>query len=200
MAFCSRCGAQVPDGAGFCPACGTPVGAGSGPQSVPASGLTALTKEAGAQEYWVKRVIAYAIDAIVVYVVIFLVAAAVAIPSFFASVFVPGYSSPAVAFGALLGPLAGLILVLYFTLAEATYGKTIGKSVMGLRVAVDGSSRRPNVGLSFFRNLSKIYWILLLLDVILGLALDPGYDRKWSDKYLGTRVVPSDHGGPGLAM
>jgi uncharacterized membrane protein len=27
MAFCSKCGAQVADGAGFCPACGTAVGA-----------------------------------------------------------------------------------------------------------------------------------------------------------------------------
>jgi uncharacterized membrane protein len=26
MAFCSKCGTQIPEGAGFCPACGTAVG------------------------------------------------------------------------------------------------------------------------------------------------------------------------------
>jgi uncharacterized membrane protein len=30
MAFCSKCGTQVPDGAGFCPSCGTTVSAGGG--------------------------------------------------------------------------------------------------------------------------------------------------------------------------
>lgn len=32
MAFCSKCGAQVADGAGFCPACGTAIGAQSASQ------------------------------------------------------------------------------------------------------------------------------------------------------------------------
>jgi len=30
MAFCSKCGTQVPDGAGFCPSCGTTVSASGG--------------------------------------------------------------------------------------------------------------------------------------------------------------------------
>jgi RDD family len=59
----------------------------------------------------------------------------------------------------------GHLFVLYFTFAEATYGKTIGKAVMGLRVTADGGGR-PNLGTSFLRNLSKINWVLLLLDVI----------------------------------
>ena len=186
MAFCSKCGAQIPAGAGFCPACGTPAAAG---QQVPASGLTALTRDARAQEYWVKRLIAYAIDAAVVYLVIGLATAAVALPSFFASIFVPGYSSPSFPFGAFFGPLADLFLVLYFTLAEVTYGVTIGKRVMGLKVVAEGGVR-PTLGAAFLRNVSKIYWVLLLLDVVLGLALDMGYTRKLSDKFLGTSVVP----------
>lgn len=27
MAFCSKCGSEIPEGTGFCPACGAPVGA-----------------------------------------------------------------------------------------------------------------------------------------------------------------------------
>jgi uncharacterized membrane protein len=30
MAFCSKCGTQVPEGAGFCPSCGTMASAGGG--------------------------------------------------------------------------------------------------------------------------------------------------------------------------
>jgi len=36
---------------------------------------------------------------------------------------------------------------------------------------------------------SKIYWVLLPLDVILGLALEAGYTKKLSDTYLGTSVI-----------
>jgi uncharacterized RDD family membrane protein YckC len=47
-------------------------------------------------------------------------------------------------FGAYFGTFAGLLLVLYFTFAEATYGKTIGKAVMGLRVTTDAEVGRPS--------------------------------------------------------
>ena len=86
-------------------------------------------------------------------------------------------------FGAYFGAFAGLLLVLYFTFAEATYGKTIGKAVMGLRVTTE-SGGRPTIGASFLRNLSKINWVLLL-DVISGLVLDVGYTKKFSDRHLG---------------
>lgn len=32
MAFCTKCGAQVPDGTGFCSSCGAPIGAPAGQQ------------------------------------------------------------------------------------------------------------------------------------------------------------------------
>jgi hypothetical protein len=44
-------------------------------------------------------------------------------------------------------------------------------------------------GTSFLRDLSKINWVLLLLDVVLGLALEPGYTKKFSDRLLGTSVT-----------
>ena len=154
------------------------------------SGLSTLTRDSAAQEYWVKRLLAYVIDAIIVYAAIGLIAAATVLPAFLMGVFVPG-SSPHVAFlGGFLGTVSSLILVLYFTCAEATYGKTIGKGVMKLKVTTEGGGR-PSLGTSFLRNLSKINWVLLLLDVILGLALETGYRRKFSDRYLGTSVTQS---------
>jgi len=155
---------------------------------VPISGISTLSRDAKAQEYWFKRLLAYVIDAVVVYAVVGLAAAAAVLPGFFAGLFVPGYSPQIFPFGAYLGTFASLLLVLYFTLAEATYGKTIGKGIMGLHVSTE-SGGRPALGASFLRNVSKINWVLLLLDVILGLALEVGYTRKFSDRYLGTSVI-----------
>jgi uncharacterized RDD family membrane protein YckC len=161
----------------------------AGGQQVPISGISTVSRDPKAQEYWVKRLLAYVIDAIVVYAVIGLAAAAAALPAFLAGVFVPGYSPRIFPFGAYFGTFAGLLLVLYFTIAEASYGKTIGKKVMGLRVAAEDGGR-PTLGTSFLRNLSKINWVLLLLDVILGLALEVGYTKKFSDRFLRTSVTP----------
>jgi uncharacterized RDD family membrane protein YckC len=130
--------------------------------------------------------LAYVIDAIVVYAVIGLAAAA--LPAFLKGVFVPGYSPQIFPFGAYFGTFAGLLFVLYFTSRSATYGRTIGKAVMGLRVAME-SGGRPNLGTSFLRNLSKINWVLLRLDVILGLALEVGYTKKFSGRFLRTSVT-----------
>jgi uncharacterized RDD family membrane protein YckC len=194
MAYCSKCGTPIPIGARFCPSCGTPAQAPSPPFSagvhspMPDSGFRTLTRDSVAQEYWVKRLLAYVIDAIIVYAVIGLIAAATVLPAFLMGVFVPG-SSPRMPFlGGFLGTVSSLILVLYFTLAEATYGKTIGKRVMGLRVAMDSGGRLP-LGSSFLRNLSKISWVFLILDVILGLVLETGYKKKYSDRFLGTSVI-----------
>ena len=186
MAFCSKCGAQVPEGAGFCPSCGSPMGGASG--QVPVTGISSLTRDPVAQEYWVKRLVALVIDAIIVYAIIGLAVAAVAIPAFIAGLFVPG-SSPHISwFGGFFGTFASLLFVLYFTIAESAYGRSVGKLVMGLRVT-SGGGGRPTIGTSFLRNLSKINGVLLLLDVILGLALEPGYTRKFTDRYLGTSVI-----------
>jgi uncharacterized RDD family membrane protein YckC len=153
------------------------------------SGIATISRDANAQQYWVRRLIAYVIDAVMVYAVIGLIVAATVLPSFLAGILVPGYSPPTFPFGGFFGTFAGLLFVLYFTFAESTYGKTIGKGVMGLKVTT-ASGGRPPLGVSLLRNISKINWVLLLLDVILGLAMEVGYTKKFSDRYLGTSVVP----------
>lgn len=193
MAFCTKCGAQIPDGSMFCPSCGVPTqGAasapGGSPSPSPATGLSALMAERTAQEYWLKRLVAFVVDAIIVYLVVGIIVAAAALPAYFTSLFVPGATANVSFFGGFFAAIANLLFVLYFTVAEAEYGKTVGKHFMGLHVQTD-SGQRPNMGTSLLRNVSKIYWVLLLLDVVVGLALDVGYTKKFSDKYLGTRVV-----------
>ena len=82
----------------------------------------------------------------------------------------------------------GLLYVLYFTIAESMYGGTIGKMMVGLKVtAVNGE--RPSLESSFIRNISKIYWVLLVLDVIGGLFIAKDPHQKYSDQIAQTTVV-----------
>jgi len=71
---------------------------------------------------------------------------------------------------------------------ESSSGASIGKGVFQLKV-VSKSGTKPTFGDAFVRNLSKIYWLLLILDVIVGLAVSKEYNQKYSDHFLGTSVV-----------
>jgi uncharacterized RDD family membrane protein YckC len=182
--FCASCGKEIPAGATFCPSCGAPVQAGTtGAPAQSVSGFETLTKDQKAQEYWIERLIALFIDAVIVYVVLGIITLLVAIPAFLTG----GLG----VFGAVFGGLAflwGIIFVLYFAAMESSSGASIGKKVFHLKVT-SKTGANPTFGEAFIRNLSKIYWLLLLLDVIVGLALSKGYQQKYSDHFVGTTVV-----------
>ena len=143
-----------------------------------------MMKENSAQIYWVRRVIAYVIDATIVFFVL-LILVAIAIVPFLV------LSGPGV-FGAILGSvftfLFGVILFLYFVVFEVLAGASIGKRVMGLKIVASGG-RPPNAVEALVRNVSKLYWLLLILDVIVGLAVSKTYTQKYTDKLMGTSVV-----------
>jgi uncharacterized RDD family membrane protein YckC len=160
---------------------------GAGPQQAlpgPVSGVDAVIKEGGAQIYWVRRILSFVVDCVIVFVAVGILVALAALPILI-------LSGPGV-FGAFLGSfftfLAGVVLVLYFTAAEVLSGSSIGKRILGLKVVASGG-RLPNAGEALIRNLSKIYWLLLLLDIIVGLATSRDYTRKYSDKLMGMSVV-----------
>lgn len=195
MDYCSNCGKPLPEGAQFCPFCGIAVQASASTEkatgaatTTPRSGIDALGKDVRAREYWAKRIVAFVIDAIIVGVAITAITAAVAFSAFFtgpltidrlfSSFWVAGVSSA----------VSGLVLVLYFAIAETAYGTTVGKAILRLKVTTD-AGRIPSLGTSFIRNISKIYWVLLLLDVVVGLAMEAGYKKKFSDRYANTQVV-----------
>ena len=184
MAFCASCGKELPANATFCPNCGASVGATSQPSSqAPMSGIDAIAKDSKAQQYWVERFVAFIIDAVIVYVILAIITVAIAIPALL--------SGGATFFGAVFGGIAflwGIIFVLYFTFSESTQGASIGKKIFHLKV-VSKTNANPTFVEAFIRNLSKIYWLLLLLDVIVGLATSKGYQEKFSDHYVGTKVV-----------
>lgn len=185
--FCAKCGKELPEGVAFCPNCGAPVqGTATAAQpSAPVSGFDTLTKDQAAQQYWVQRFVAFIIDAFIVYVVLAIITLVIALPFFF--------SGFGVAFAFFFGTyalLGGLIFVLYFTVLESNSGASFGKRVFKLKV-VSKAGANPTIGEALVRNISKIYWLLLLLDVIVGLAMSKGYQQKFSDQYIGTKVTHS---------
>jgi uncharacterized RDD family membrane protein YckC len=184
MVFCSKCGKELPEGAIFCPNCGASVQASAtaSAPSPPISGFETLTKDQKAQQHWILRLIAFIIDAVIVYLILAVLTFLVALPALFTG----GLGIFAAFFGG-VSIVWGIIFVLYFAFAESTYGASIGKHVLGLKV-VSKTNTKPNFAEAFIRSLSKIYWILLLLDVVIGLAISRGYQQKLSDYYMGTTV------------
>jgi len=86
--------------------------------------------------------------------------------------------------------LWGIIWVIYSTVMEASsWQASLGKKVMGLQVQMLDSSKAP-FGKTFMRNISKIFWPILLIDWIIGIAT-PGRDprQRYFDRIAGTTVV-----------
>lgn len=188
MVYCWKCGTELREDAGFCSKCGASVRGTMGVQSP--TGFELLRDDKTVQNHWARRLIAYIIDVAIVTVVLTIIAIIVSIPLLIGLGFPAVGTFPAVWaawWGLWLGGPISLVLFLYFLLAEGLYGRTIGKEIMGLRVVrVDG--KPMDIRSSFIRNISKIYWVLLLIDVAVGLGTHGEMSQKWSDRYIGTKV------------
>jgi uncharacterized RDD family membrane protein YckC len=147
------------------------------------SGIDALMKDRKAQEYWFRRFIALVVDAVIVFIILAIITAVAALPFLLFNRF-----APFTWFFGTFSALWGLILVFYFAISESTSGASFGKRVFNLRV-VSKRGSTPTLAEAFVRNLSKIYWLLLLLDVIVGLAVSKNYQQKYSDQFVGTAVI-----------
>jgi uncharacterized RDD family membrane protein YckC len=134
----------------------------------------------------VKRIVAYVIDVVAVSVVVYLFLLVVAFSSV-PSVFF-GQTFPFAWFwGFWLGGIASLIVLAYFVLAETLFERTLGKELLGLKVTrLDG--KRVDLWSSFVRNISKISFILLVIDLAAGLGTHGDGRQKYSDRYIGTTV------------
>jgi uncharacterized RDD family membrane protein YckC len=190
MVYCWKCGTELRENAGFCPKCGASVRGTMGVQSP--TGFELLRDDKAVQNHWARRLIALVIDAAIVTVALVIIAVVVSIP------FLVNLSLSSTTVGAIpawwgawwgfwLGGVGSLVLFLYFFLAEGLYGRTIGKEIMGLRPQrIDG--KPMDLRSSLIRNISKIYWVLLLIDVAVGLGTHGEMSQKWSDRYVGTKV------------
>ena len=191
MAYCWKCGAQLYENSSYCHSCGAAAKPSATMAPSAQTGFDRLKDDRGFQDHWAKRVIAYIVDVAIVSVAVYILVLVVALPAFPAIFF--GQTFPFAWFwGFWLGGIAPLIILTYFVLAEALFEKTIGKELMGLRVArLDG--KRLDPWSSFVRNISKIAFILLIIDVAAGLGTHGDGRQKYSDRYIGTFVETTNN-------
>jgi uncharacterized RDD family membrane protein YckC len=156
------------------------------------SELDNLAREHEAQEHWSYRLVSFIIDAIIVGIVFFTLEIIVLLALVVPALAFSGASFPFAAFGvSLASGLGSLALVFYFTFAEWMYGKSIGKAIFHLKVVtVDGS--KLDFAKAFIRNISKIYWLLLLIDIVVGLISKTRRGQKYSDYIARTTVVKEE--------
>jgi uncharacterized RDD family membrane protein YckC len=190
VAFCAHCGKELPVGAVVCPYCATPVPGASAPTASPTtsgpavSGIDALTKDSKAQDYWFRRVVAFIVDAIIVYVPLYIITF-IAVISF--AFLHGGLGFYALLFGTYTF-LWAILFILYNVAMEISSGASFGKRFFNLKV-VNKSGKNPTAVESFIRNVTKIYWLLVLLDAIVGLATSKEYNQKYTDKFAGTSIT-----------
>ncbi len=196
MPYCPNCGAEIPENAKFCPKCGTAVSAPSAPSAPPApsppqkTGIDLIGTDKLLQEHWVKRLIAIIIDSITMIIATWILLAIISFPILIGAMMTRDFSSPIFTWysGWKFIIIVCVLSVLYFSFAEPMYGQTLGKMVMGLKVVtVDGKT--PSLEKALIRNISKILPLLLLLDVIIGLATPGDPHQKFSDRMAGTTVT-----------
>src|SRR6266704_926897 len=129
------------------------------------------------QEHWIRRFFAALIDAIVVAVIYLLFA----LPLGFVSL--AWYVAPF---------LYGIVWLLYSMLLETVLGATIGKRLLRLRVvAIDGNL---DIMHCLVRNISKIYWLLFLVDLGAGGVTQGDPRQRLFDRIARTTVTRVDQG------
>jgi uncharacterized RDD family membrane protein YckC len=141
--------------------------------------------------HWLYRFLAFVIDSIITAIPAYIIFWLVFIPLFWSESFlgITIYYTPWWSYYLLFPLLYGIILVIYSAILDVSWNATVGKRVLGLQVQMVNGSK-VQFGAAFIRDISKIYWLFLLLDWIIGIAT-PGPDRrqKYTDRMAGTTVV-----------
>ncbi|MDH5448930.1 MAG: RDD family protein [Candidatus Bathyarchaeota archaeon] len=150
------------------------------------TGFERIGSDSRLQDHWIKRLVAFIIDSIIVWIGTLIIAAIITIPLIIIAA-VAGL--PWFIFNPFVFPFfAGVLSVLYFAFFESSYGWTFGKKIMNLKTVKLGG-QMPPLDAAFIRNVSKIYWILVLIDVIIGLATPGDPHQRVSDRMARTTVV-----------
>src|SRR3989304_6070735 len=147
------------------------------------SGLNIIGSNKALQDHWIKRIVAFIIDAIIVWVV----SVVLMILILFATWTTAGFGGLFLGLGAVM---VGLVGILYWVLQEGVWGATIGKKAMRLQVV--GTTGPVDVAKATSRNISKFHLVLLLIDWVAGVAMEGDPRQKITDRLAGTTVVRTD--------
>jgi uncharacterized RDD family membrane protein YckC len=166
------------DDAKFCPSCGHQVGAAAATSPLSGTPLDKISSDSEAQTQWLMRVVAYVIDSIIVWIVAYFLL--LITPFAFLNL------SLAIAFTGSL--YAGVIMFLYASFMEASFGGTVGKRLLGMKVTLENGGK-AGFEQTLVRSISKVFWVLLLLDLLGGLFTKGDYRQRYSDRLSKTIVV-----------
>jgi uncharacterized RDD family membrane protein YckC len=134
------------------------------------TGFDYLSQDKALQEHWVRRFAAIVIDALIIYLPISLIFHFLGTPLLF-----PWF-------------LTGGLFFFYCALFDATIGGTVGK--MLLRLKTVSMTGKIDFAQAIMRNVSKIFAVFLLLDWVIGMAVDTKDPRqKWTDQIAKTSVM-----------
>jgi uncharacterized RDD family membrane protein YckC len=134
------------------------------------TGFDYLSRDKALQAHWLRRFVAIAIDALIIYVPVNL---------FFDFVGVNSY---------LTFLMTGGLFFAYTALFDALIGGSFGKMLMSLKSVSIAGKLDPAQAL--MRNISKVFPPVLLLDWIIGMLVDTNDPRqKWTDQLANTSVI-----------
>jgi uncharacterized RDD family membrane protein YckC len=154
MGYCAKCGNELPEGAKYCPVCGTAVSteeASATPVTPFASGLKLA--------FWGERFVAWLIEVVIIGVVVGILGLFVSL-SWWSGwpIWIPFFN------------VNGIFLFLYWMLMDGAYGQSFGKMIMRIKVTrLDGS--QIGMGTAALESVGKAF--LLPLDCLLGWLLYP---------------------------
>jgi hypothetical protein len=135
-----------------------------------------LMEDKTAQEFWLRRLVAVVID----YAIF-----TVPVSAFSAVIWSAGVFSLAPWF------VVGVLVLLYSAFLESQLSYTFGKFVMNLRViSLDG--RSYDITRALERNISKIHWIILVLDTLAGLLAEQKPNMRFLDTVVNCEVVDAE--------
>jgi len=178
MPYCPSCGREVPESATFCPQCGAALREPWRSEI----GFNWLMSDWRVQRHWLERFAAYVIDYILVGFFTMFLFMVLTFPFLLTDFW--GWWSNIVRLPSILD----FIYLLYFTLMEGSYGYTFGKGLLGLKV-VTTDGLPPSLTKAFVRNLSKVFWPFLLIDVYLGLLSRGDPRQRFLDRVAETTFV-----------
>jgi len=152
--------------------------------------LEAVKLNASLQNLWIKRVIAFIVDSIIVgiiFVIVSIIFTVLLLPV--RLVTVDAFTGLSAGVSSILSPL---IVYGYYTFFEGSFSATIGKTLLGLRV-IPTRGGTMTYKKAFIRNLTKPWnWViavLFLLDLLLGLATEGDPRERFMDTLAGTVVI-----------
>ncbi len=135
------------------------------------------------QNHWVRRIVAAIIDGAILFLIGFIVAIIITIGG-------------AAGLGLFIGVnvvsffFLGIIWVIYFGVLEGMWGGTIGKRFLNLNVV--STEGRIDIVKALIRNVSKLWWPILLIDFIAGFITEGDPRQRFLDRIADTTVVRTD--------